>query len=95
MESPRYMCSHLVRFRTNAKESVVNLEEIWATGAVVEAEEPVEKGSRAEIRTEGAFFAGDVTEVERHEFGWRIRLEFSPMTPWRPEEFRPGHLLEI
>jgi hypothetical protein len=89
------MCSHLVKLRIGLAETVVNLEEIWDTGAVLESEGPVEAGERAEIRTETAFFAGDVTEVEEHEFGWRIRMEFSPLTPWRPEAFRPGHLVEI
>lgn len=95
MNSQRYMCSHLVRFRMHSLERVVNLEEIWETGAILESEEPVEEGIRAEIRSENAFFAGDVIEVEKHEFGWRVRLEFSPMTPWRPELFRPDHMLEI
>ena len=77
------------------QECVVNLEEIWETGAVLESEEAIEAGKKAEIRTDGTFFAGKVADVEKHEFGWRIRMEFSPLTPWRPEIFRPGHLLEI
>jgi len=95
MNFPRYMCSHLVRFRNGGKESVANLEEIWQAGAILECEEPVEEGSRGEVRIESAFFSGKVTEIERHEFGWRVQLEFSPLTPWRPEVFRPDHMVEI
>jgi hypothetical protein len=95
MNLPRYMCSHLVSFRSGARECVMNLEEIWETGALLESDEPVQAGIRAEMRSETAFFAGDIVEVEEHEFGWRLRMEFSPMTPWRPEVFRPGHLVEI
>lgn len=95
MNSPRYMCSHLVRFRSAGQECVMNLEEIWETGAVLESEAPVEAGVRAELRSETAFFSGDVVEVEEHEVGWRVRMDFSPMTRWRPEVFRPGHLVEI
>jgi hypothetical protein len=95
MDFQRYMCSHLVTLRIGATESIVNLEEIWKTGAILESEEAAEAGRRAEIRADGARFAGDIAEVQEHEFGWRIRMEFSPLTPWRPEIFRPGHLLEI
>ncbi len=95
MNSQHYMCSHLVQLRTGSQVRIVNLEEIWETGAILEAEEPVKSGIRAEIRAENTFFAGDVAEVEQHELGWRLRMEFSPMTRWRPELFRPDHLLKV
>jgi hypothetical protein len=43
---------------------------------------------------EGARFHGTVTDVEEHELGWRLELEFSPMTPWSLESFQPEHLLD-
>jgi hypothetical protein len=95
LNSERYLCSQLVKLRIGAKEFTVNLEEIWSIGAELESEEGVEQGARAEIRCEGAFFAGRIAEVEEHEIGWRLTMEFSPMTPWRPEEFRPDHLLVV
>jgi hypothetical protein len=85
-----------VALRNNSgANTVVNLEEIWKTGAVLESEEPVEKGARVEIRCEAVFFSGDVTQVETHEFGWRFEMEFSPMTQWSLERFRPAHLLDF
>jgi hypothetical protein len=95
MNSQRYLCSHLVNLRVGPKEFTVILEEIWLNGAELESEEAVEQGARAEIRCEGAFFAGRITKAEQHEFGWRLTMEFSPLTPWRPEEFRPAHLLVV
>jgi hypothetical protein len=100
MNFQRYLCSHLVvlinnvTLRNSSTESVVNLEEIWESGAVLESEDPVEEGERVQIRCGTAFFAGKIVQVERHEFGWRFEVEFSPMTPWSLEQFRPEHLLE-
>jgi len=81
--------------RNNSIESIVNLEEIWENGAVLESEEPVEVGSKIEMRCGAAFFAGRIVQVERHEIGWRFEVAFSPMTPWNPEEFQPEHLLDV
>jgi hypothetical protein len=99
MNPQRYLCSQLVALRNNSGESAVNLavnlEEIWTTGAVLESEEPVEEGANMEIRCGSALFAGRILQVERHEFGWRLEVEFSPLTPWSLEKFQPEHLLNI
>jgi hypothetical protein len=73
---------------------VVNLEEICRAGACLESDGPVPAGVAVEIRMDGVQFHGTVTEVEEHELGWRIELEFSPLTPWSVERFRPQHLLD-
>ena len=73
----------------------VNLEEIWTTGAVLESEEPVKEGEGVEIRCGTAFFAGRIVQLEPHELGWRLEVEFSPMTPWSQEKFRPRHFLDV
>ena len=73
---------------------MVNLEEIWEGGAVLESEEPAEGGAKAELRCATALFAGHINRVERHEFGWRLEMEFSPLTLWSPDRFQPEHLLD-
>lgn len=93
MSARRYLCSELVTLRFDTSERVVNLEEIWDTGAVFEAEERVEEGARVEMRAGQAFFAGKVTGVEQHEFGWRLEVEFSTLTPWSMDRFLPQHLV--
>ena len=95
MAARRYLCSQLVRLTWSGGERVVNLEEIWENGAVLESEEPLHAGVRAEVRAGSCFFAGRVATVGAYEFGWRIELEFSPLTPWSPERFRPDHLLDL
>jgi hypothetical protein len=97
MSLQRYLCSQLVVLRNNSDPEatrIVNLEEIWKTGAVLESEEAMEEGAKVEIRCGDAFFAGRIVRVEPHELGWRLELEFSPLTPWSPEQFQPQHLLD-
>jgi hypothetical protein len=94
MSAPRYLCSDLVTLRIGAAESTVNLEEIGRDGAAIESEDPIVDGVKVEVRCGAVFFSGKVTEVERHEFGWRAEIEFSPLTPWSPEQFRPRHMLD-
>ncbi|MDP9055401.1 MAG: hypothetical protein M3N93_14045 [Acidobacteriota bacterium] len=95
MNSARYLCSHLVNLRIGAREFTVNLEEIAESGAVLESEEAVTADTKAEIRCAGAFFAGSIVEAEEHDFGWRLTMNFSPLTPWRLEEFEPAHLIPL
>jgi hypothetical protein len=95
MKPQRFLCSQLIGLRNNSVESFVNLEEIWENGAVLESEQPVQEGSKVEMRCGAAFFAGRIVQVERHEVGWRFEVEFSPMTPWNREKFQPEHLLDV
>ena len=90
----RYLCSQLVTLLWSGQSRVVNLEEIWRDGAVLECDESVPSGIHAEMRTETGTFAGIVSNVEEHDSGWRVELEFSPLTPWSPDRFRPEHLLD-
>ena len=94
MSAPRYLCSDLVTLRIGAVESTVNLEEIGQDGAAIESEDPIVDGVRVEVRCGSVFFSGKVVQVEQHEFGWRAEIEFSPLTPWSPEQFRPQHMLD-
>jgi hypothetical protein len=94
MNGSRYLCSHLVTLRIGSTESTVNLEEIGRDGAAIESEDPIMDDARVEVRCGSVFFSGKVAKVEQHEFGWRAEIEFSPLTPWSPEQFRPLHMLD-
>ncbi len=74
---------------------MVNLEEIWETGAILEAEEPAISGAPAELRCESAHLHGSIVSVQGHSMGWRIEMKFSPLTPWSPERFEPEHMLDV
>ncbi len=94
MSAPRYLCSDLVTLRIGAAESTVNLEEIGRDGAAIESEDPIVDGVNVEIRCGAVSFSGKVIQVEQHEFGWRAEIEFSPLTPWSAEQFKPQHMLD-
>ena len=94
MTPRRYLCSELVTARISDADRNVNLEEIWQNGAILESEGPAEHGAKAELRCATAIFAGRINRVERHEFGWHLEIEFSPLTPWSPDRFQPEHLLD-
>jgi hypothetical protein len=72
----------------------VNLEEIWAAGAILDAEEAVAEGAPVVVRGGGNGFSGHVVRVRQHEFGWHLEVEFSPLTPWSLERFLPRHLVD-
>ena len=91
----RYLCSDLVTLRIKSVDSIVNLEEIWREGAMLECEDPVEDGAVVQMRCSSACFAGRAIKIERHEFGWRVEVEFSPLTPWNQEKFQPRHMLDV
>ncbi|MES1262237.1 MAG: hypothetical protein ABUS49_10920 [Acidobacteriota bacterium] len=94
MRPARYLCSHLVTLSRREGAVIVNLEEIYTGGAVLESETPLPADAEVELRCGAVCFAGKVTAAEEHAFGWRISLEFSPRTPWSPDLFRPEHLLD-
>jgi hypothetical protein len=94
MAAPRYLCSHLVRLFVDGHEQWVNLEEIWEGGAVLECEEAVTAGAFAKVLAEEAVFAGRIKAAEAHEFGWRVEIEFSPLTQWTIERWKPEHALD-
>jgi hypothetical protein len=94
MNTPRYLCSHLVRLRVDDCEEWVNLEEIWAGGAVLECEEEVEGGALVRMLSEGGSFMGRVTGVKRTAIGWRVEVAFSPLTPWSIEKWVPEHAVD-
>jgi hypothetical protein len=95
MDSRHYLCSELVTLRTHIGESVVNLEEIWLDGALFECEMPFEEGSHVDFRGGQALYSGTVKHVEQHEFGWRVEVALSPLTPWQADQFKPEHMLDV
>lgn len=94
MNTPRYLCSQLVRLVIGDREHWVNLEEIWGNGAVLGCEEEVANGALVRILSDDLSFEGRVTGVEHEETGWRAEVAFSAQTPWSIEQWRPEHALD-
>ncbi|WP_321472229.1 hypothetical protein [uncultured Paludibaculum sp.] len=99
----RYLCSNLVSIQLPAsgggdREVDGNLEEINASGAYVNVEEPIE--TKLPLRMVCADshgkheFGGVVTGSSRDPVaGYYLEMEFNPGTRWSPEIFRPNHLI--
>jgi hypothetical protein len=51
--------------------------------------------AHVEIHCGRTFFAGKITHIDAHDAGFRLSMEFSPLTPWSLERFRPEHLLDL
>jgi hypothetical protein len=94
VENRRYLCSQLAILAIDGQVQWVNIEEIWETGVILESEAEVTAGMPASLSVESAAFLGRLSDVRREEFGWRAEMEFSPETPWSPEQWRPDHLLD-
>jgi len=95
MSSARYLCSQLVRLALpDLPEQWVTLEEIWDDGAMLECEAEVELRASATISADEVSFTGRITAVDRHEFGWRVEITFSPSTPWTVEKWLPEHAID-
>lgn len=90
----RFLCSDLVVLSVDGEARLVNLEEIWRTGAVVESEEDAAPGGKAQLRAGGATLEVDIERVERHEYGRRIEIRFTDRE-WTPELFTPAHLTDL
>ncbi len=74
---------------------VVNLEEIWATGALLECEDALPVHEGVEIRWDSVMLAGRVRAVEAHEFGFRVEVELSALTPWSPALGDVAHAVDV
>ena len=80
--------------RWGAESRIVNLEEICRNEAALEADAAVPVSTRVTLIAKNSRFHGIVTSTREHEFGWRIRVELSPLTPWSLDAFQPEHLLD-
>jgi hypothetical protein len=90
----RFLCSDLAILSVDGQARYVSLEEIWRTGAVVEAEESAPLSASGELRSCGITLNADVERVEQHDYGYRIELRFRDRE-WTPELFKPAHLTDL
>jgi len=95
----RYMCSELVTAEwSNAfgrgQETVVNLEEIWSTGAALSFEKPVRAGAAVRIALKDVVFDGTVKKCSADFIGFLVELEFADGQRWSRELCEPDHLFD-
>jgi hypothetical protein len=90
----RYLCSELVTLTIAGQSSVVNLEEIWRSGAVIEAEENIPAGVSANLQAGALRLDISIERVEKHAYGYRVEVSFADAV-WTPELFTPAHLTDL
>ena len=93
------MCSEMLALHVQLKRGglhtrIVNLEEIWASGAVFLSDTRVPRAERLWLACRGRSFQGKVVGQEfQKELGYMVRMEFDPGHRWSCEKYRPKHML--
>lgn len=66
------------------------LLEIWPSGGVIQADQPLEKGEKFMIRLPKAEIEAEVQGHEEDIYGSYI--QFAVSSPWFPEFYQPSYL---
>jgi len=96
---PRMMCAELVEVRWNDRagrlhRDVANLEDISLSGACVQLETPVQKGTRITVN----YGDGEMTATVRYclyrDLAYFLGLQFEEGCKWSTKRFRPQYMLD-
>lgn len=95
----RFLCSELVNVKWSdsrgcQQESVVNLEEIWRDGAVLQFEVPPDAGMPVSMTGSGPAFCGVVKSFTQDCGGYLVEVEFAEDCRWSREEYEPEHFFD-
>jgi hypothetical protein len=66
------------------------LLEVWSTGGLIHADEPLPRGEQFTVSYEGGQVDAEVVRYEQDEFGCYI--EFAVRQPWFPDSYHPQYL---
>ena len=96
---PRMLCADLVEVDWRNKSgllltTVMNLEDISLSGACIQSEVQVHRGTRLSIRWGNGVLPGIVRYCVYCEIGYFLGVEFTDGCKWPTNEFRPKHLLD-
>ena len=95
----RFLCSELVTARWEDVfgrkcEEVVNLEQIWRSGAELLFSRPVRAGTPLRFAAGRASFSGKVTRCTADFLGYLVELEFTAGCEWSRKEYEPEHFFD-
>ena len=95
----RCMCSELVNAAWEDvfgrwHEAVVNLEEVWAKGAMLQFEAPVRAEMRVRINLNGLSLDGRVSKCTADFVGFLVEIEFAEGQTWSRELYEPDHYFD-
>ncbi|MEO8050717.1 MAG: hypothetical protein ABI833_09905 [Acidobacteriota bacterium] len=84
---------HLEAQKGRARELKGNLEEIWASGAVLWTEERIRNYTSLSFLGGGCQFRGQVVaQTLRKGIGYITEMRFHPSCRWSEQRYRPQHL---
>ncbi|MFN7992510.1 MAG: PilZ domain-containing protein [Bryobacteraceae bacterium] len=93
----RLLCSELITLRVedNSRwEGTVNLEDISASGACVQLEQPVRRSAKVTIWLGGQAFGGTIRHCTHNEIGFFAGIQFDAGTSWSRAMYEPMHLFD-
>lgn len=93
------LCAELVdvewRNKTGRSQTcVMNLEDISLSGACIQSEQQIQRGTRVSIHYGNGTLPGIVRYCVYCETGYFLGVEFVDGCKWPTNEFRPKHLLD-
>jgi hypothetical protein len=94
----RLLCADLVRVQWRdrlglSQAEVMNLEDISLSGACLQCESHILKGTPVSMNYGNGNLEGKVKYCIYREGGYFLGIEFSEGCKWPTDEFRPKHLL--
>jgi hypothetical protein len=93
----RLLCSDLIKVRlegTRPRQLTANLEDISASGACLQLEEPLPLEAAVVLLCARRRFRGTVKYCIHNEIGYFIGIRFAARQKWSRERYEPEHLLD-
>ena len=94
----RYLCSHLVQLLwsegSRERDETVVLENISASGACVQSENPVAENTRVRLVCGKPEFRGYIRSCYWRDDGYFLGIAFDEGSKWSKAKFKPEHLLD-
>jgi len=96
---PRFLCSELVTAEWRSvfdheRTEVVNLEEIWESGATLQFTAPVRAETPIRIVCRDAEFLGRVSLCRADFIGYVVEIEFVEPRRWSRGQYLPEHFFD-
>ncbi|MCX6632840.1 MAG: PilZ domain-containing protein [Candidatus Solibacter sp.] len=96
----RLLCADMVEVRWkdragNGQRTTAILEDICASGACLQVEEPIPLGVEIRWDQPKQVFQGYVRYCVYREIGYFVGVEFDASFKWSKKAFKPQHLLDL
>jgi hypothetical protein len=90
---PHFFCMDVLHIESAAASQPLTdgvLLEIWPSGGVIQADEPLQAGEKFTVAFEGGQVEAEVESYQQDAFGYYI--QFAVSKPWFPDVYQPYYL---